>query len=75
MPCLGNGPSAGLWLTGESPVSYTQDRENRGFYNCVAKVLPPSQHVGDMRGPFLGQRNDPATGHRIKDLRNSRTAA
>ena len=41
----------------------------------MTTVLPPSAHVGGMRGPFRAQRDQSATDHRPKDPRRGKTAA
>jgi hypothetical protein len=54
--------------------SYSQDWEHPGFFCNVTTVLYLSGLVGGDTGPFRGQGNQPATGHRSKDRRNGRTA-
>ncbi|MEI7451359.1 MAG: hypothetical protein WCJ75_17250, partial [Desulfomonile sp.] len=63
-----------LYLNRWPGACYAQKQENNGFFTNVMKVLPPSAHVGDMRGPFRGQMDHPATGNCPKDTRNGKTA-
>ncbi|MEI8183808.1 MAG: hypothetical protein WCG29_14010, partial [Desulfomonile sp.] len=71
---IGRGFGENIVLDRGGSVRYAHKPENTGFFSNVTTVSPPSAHVGDMRGPFRGQRNHPATGYRPKHHRNGKTA-
>jgi hypothetical protein len=72
--CSGDEHGCEKWLTESLGMGYAHKEDKIGFFANMTTVLPPSAHVGDIRGPFRCHGNHPTTGHRPKHPRNGKTA-